>query len=889
MDKDFYSFAKLCDVQLPLTLRIASLQGRTIPPRDIYITVRLFADNKPLTPAYQTSYKYFKKGSDFNELIVFPIKLADLPLSSQVTFTVWDAADISDIEERFEADEADMRGSKDIKFTRIIGGSTLKLFGKKGTLKKASHRLFLWPDQAGDGSAETSTPSKIAHEPNKKRDEMARLEKLIKLHERSDLPHLLWLDKLAYRQIEKVHAEESLQSNDIYLYIDLPRFETPIVYCEQETINLPPSVNTNAQAAQGGNTYADPATASSASRGIDASLFTVYDGDMLMERENLVEAKHRRLVRSHRSGPLDRELKPNAKVRDELNDILSYPPTRPLTTSESDLLWSFRFYLTRFEAGLTKFLKSVSWTDQGEAKQATEALMPMWNEIGMDDALELLGPGFKDGRVKAYAVKTLERADDEELLLYLLQLVQALKFDIDLPSVPTATVTKKGQTSSKPSMTSMDHTYVPSPSSSSGATTAVNNSFEEGGLANFLIRRAIKNAILGNNLYWYLEVECEDHKFGKMFRRIRSVYLDRLGKSTQGAALRETFRRQNELLKVLSSRAKELRLSKDARPKKIEKMRAMINDARNGLNTFDPPLPLPLDARVHVTGIKAESSSVFKSNLFPLLLQFETQDEDQNTYSVIFKNGDDLRQDQLVIQLFSLMDRLLRNENLDLCITPYKVLATGAVDGMVQFVESTTLASILSQHQNNLQNYMRSHHPDQSEEAIFGIKASVFETYLRSCAGYCVVTYLLGVGDRHLDNLLLAPDGHFFHVDFGYILNRDPKPFAPAVKLSKEMVDAMGGTTSIHYIRFKKFCFTAFITLRKNSNLILNLINLMIDANVTDIRLEPDKAVLKVQEKFKLDLSDEEAIQFFDEMLNEPSYMTLMFDRLHGAAQFFRS
>lgn len=62
------------------------------------------------------------------------------------------------------------------------------------------------------------------------------------------------------------------------------------------------------------------------------------------------------------------------------------------------------------------------------------------------------------------------------------------------------------------------------------------------------------------------------------------------------------------------------------------------------------------------------------------------------------------------------------------------------------------------------------------------------------------------------------------------------------------MVDAMGGPNSPHYNRFKSLCYTAFIGLRKNANLILNLIALMVDASIQDIRLEPDKAVLKVSE-----------------------------------------
>lgn len=105
----------------------------------------------------------------------------------------------------------------------------------------------------------------------------------------------------------------------------------------------------------------------------------------------------------------------------------------------------------------------------------------------------------------------------------------------------------------------------------------------------------------------------------------------------------------------------------------------------------------------------------------------------------------------------------------------------------------------------------------------------------------------------HITKLLLSqayllPNSQLFptSVDFGYILGRDPKPFPPPVKVCKEMVDGMGGTNSIHYHRFRSLCFTAFTSLRKSANLILNLVALMVDANIPDIKVEPDKAVLKV-------------------------------------------
>ena len=56
-------------------------------------------------------------------------------------------------------------------------------------------------------------------------------------------------------------------------------------------------------------------------------------------------------------------------------------------------------------------------------------LLNDWARLTPRDALELLDAPYADERVRDYAVKCLSAMTDEELELYMLQLVQVLKFE----------------------------------------------------------------------------------------------------------------------------------------------------------------------------------------------------------------------------------------------------------------------------------------------------------------------------------------------------------------------------------------------------------------------------------------------------------------------------
>jgi len=675
----------------------------------------------------------------------------------------------------------------------------------------------------------------------------------------------------------------SFPQDTFLLNIEYPFFELPIVFTEK----IARDTQRNIPTLHNFETTNDPLnnqniiTDTKISLGSPSnSTLKFYDPDQY--NSDPIEEKYRRLERASKNSDLDKHLKPDTNKRKQLNQIIQYPPGTKLTGHEKGSVWRYRYYLINNKKALTKLLQSTNFNEENERTEVLE-LMNSWAEIDIDDAIELLSPSFTDLWVRSYAVNRLKKASDKELELYLLQLVQAVCFEnkstpfnnsdyseyqiINNSVVASSRLTQKHQ-KLLTSINGMDDDI---------------SEIDEGiivisPLSEFLIRRALKNIRLGTFFYWYIFTECKDKPY---LKQILESFHSRLSDNSL-----QILKNQIELIKLLGKCCTDIKKLKETTEKKSEFLNQLLTTKFRHWLKKRGPIVLPLDPSVQIIEVVPELSKVFKSSLSPLMITFKTTDNDD--YSLMYKVGDDLRQDQLVIQIIRLMDELLKNENVDLKLSPYKILATGPDEGSIQFIPNETMTNILSKYHGIL-GFLRRHHPSETDN--LGVEASVVDTFVKSCAGYCVITYVLGVGDRHLDNLLVTPDGHFFHADFGYILGQDPKPFPPLMKLPPQIIEAFGGAESPNYDKFRNYCFVAYSILRRNAGLILNLFELMKTSSIPDIRIDPDGAILKVKERFNLDMSEEEATLHFQNLINDSvnALMPIVIDHLHNFAQYWRT
>uniref|UniRef100_A0A8C7ZZD9 Phosphatidylinositol-4,5-bisphosphate 3-kinase, catalytic subunit delta n=1 Tax=Oryzias sinensis TaxID=183150 RepID=A0A8C7ZZD9_9TELE len=500
----------------------------------------------------------------------------------------------------------------------------------------------------------------------------------------------------------------------------------------------------------------------------------------------------------------------NGDVHLKLKEIMDNKHYTEFFEDEKDLLWKLRTEIREhYPENLSKLLLVTKWNKREDVVQMV-SLLKKWPDLPAIHALELLDYSFPDPAVRSFTVRCLRKLSDDELLQYLIQLVQVLKYE----------------------------------------------SYLDCDLTTFLLERALSNRRIGHFLFWHLRSEIHVASVSLRFGLILEAYC----------------RGNIHHIKILNKQVFLFTRVKSRKDLKLCIRQETYMEALSDLLS-------PLNPSIILTEICADKCRFMDSKMKPLWLMYKNPSTPGDMVGIIFKNGDDLRQDMLTLQMIQLMENMWKKEGLDLRMIPYGCLSTGNKMGLIEVVKnSDTIANIQLNSSNSaataafnkdaLLNWLKSKNPgDKLEQAI--------EEFTLSCAGYCVATYVLGIGDRHNDNIMIRETGQLFHIDFGHFLgnfkrklgiNRERVPFI----LTYDFVHVIqqGRTNnSEKFERFREYCEQAYKILCRNGMLFVNLFAMMKAAGLPELTCFKDIQYLK--DSLALGKSEDEALKNFKVKFNE--------------------
>uniref|UniRef100_A0A9J7XPU8 Phosphatidylinositol-4,5-bisphosphate 3-kinase catalytic subunit beta n=1 Tax=Cyprinus carpio carpio TaxID=630221 RepID=A0A9J7XPU8_CYPCA len=506
----------------------------------------------------------------------------------------------------------------------------------------------------------------------------------------------------------------------------------------------------------------------------------------------------------------------NKEWCNNLKEIMERDPLSQLCENEKDLIWTLRYDCREnFPQSLPKLLLSVKWSKHEDMAQL-QALLQIWPKLSPRDALELLDFNYPDQYVREFAVNCLRDMSDDELLQYLLQLVQVLRYE----------------------------------------------PYYDCALSRFLLERAQSSRKIGHFLFWHLRSEMYMPAVSVHFALILEAYcrgciphIEVLKKQVEALS---KLKAVNELIKLGTIKTK----TKQAHLKE-----AMMTCLRQtGFIETLSNLHSPLNPNILLAGVHVERCKYMDSKMKPLWIVYHNKLLGGDTVGIIFKNGDDLRQDMLTLQIFR-VDGSAMEGNL---FTQFVVSSADTIANIQK--TSSNMAAAAAFNKDALLNWLKDKNSgDALDKAI--------EEFTLSCAGYCVATYVLGIGDRHSDNIMVRSTGQLFHIDFGHILGNFKSKFG----IKRERVPFILTHDFIHVIQqgktgntekfgnFRQYCEEAYLILRKNGNLFITLFALMLTAGLPELTSVKDIQYLK--DSLALGKTDEEALkqfrQKFDEALRE--------------------
>lgn len=268
---------------------------------------------------------------------------------------------------------------------------------------------------------------------------------------------------------------------------------------------------------------------------------------------------------------------------------------------------------------------------------------------------------------------------------------------------------------------------------------------------------------------------------------------------------------------------------------------------------------------VHIVLINPKVSIAMLGLSRPKILVFKLSDG--LGHKMLLKSGnDDLRQDLIMEQVFVKVNHMLARDKealrRHLRIKTYNAVPMGPQLGMIEFVpHSVGLIDVIKQYHSKqdkmsleearetmkrVQNFSREERVAAYREVTKKVKPVLRQyfvdtfpstdswyalrlTYTRGVATSLMIGYILGLGDRHCNNVMLdSTTGEPIHIDLGVAFDqgkRLPIPETVPFRLTRDIVDGFG-VTGVHGM-FTVGCLHTMRVLRGNSSHILAILDVL--------------------------------------------------------------
>lgn len=551
----------------------------------------------------------------------------------------------------------------------------------------------------------------------------------------------------------------------------------------------------------------------------------------------------------------DIKRRPNAKEISHLIELVKRDSLRLPSPEERKFIWKFRYFIQQhldapssrsptsdalkdvhIEGALSKVLQCVDWGDPLQVSEVHQ-FIDECPTIKPVSAMELLDVQFPDKCVREYAVSCFRSLSDQDLVEFLPQLVQVIKCE----------------------------PYHFSP------------------LVGFLVPRALRKLLVGHSLFWHLKADLHMDGISVRFKLlIETLFMHE--------DLRHRIEHELMAVQVFTDIANAMKgeseLASIEGLDDHERLRMYLSQAMED-GRFPPSFMIPTNPSFVATSVDYSACKVKSSNTRPLYLTLKNDDGDPVKF--FFKTGDDVRTDHLALQMIRIMDKLWQAEaakgrddgiDLNLCMQPYTVVSTADQVGIIECVTGATTQadivlnqggafySLYTNHgRSTLANWLKKKNPGERSFR----KAQ--ENFVKSLAGYSVATYILGIGDRHNDNIMVSEAGNIFHIDFGYFLgertkligaiDRETAPFV----LTEDYIEVMGGDKSEMFGKYVDTCLAAYSIIRKHSNMLITLFIMMLSSGMPQLQKFED--LNYVREALKPELSEGEAEEHFMNLIRQ--------------------